>query len=256
MRKQCGAAPACTGTETALTSIEPFNLAPGRILAKKYEVVSRLGAGWRGEVYLIREKSTGIERAAKLFFPERNPRNKVAKTYARKLHTLRNCPFVIHYHAEETIVIRRTPITVLISEYVAGELLSGFLQRQPGKRVTPFHALHLLYALSRGIADMHALGEYHGDLHSENVIVMRAGLSFELKVLDLIQWEAPKRAGMQDDICDVIRLFFDALGGNRWYARQPEVVKGIVKGNKRSLILKRFPTAAHLRKHLETLTWP
>ena len=45
--------------------IQTFDLAPGRTLARKYEVVSRLGGGWEGEVYRIREKSTGIERAAK-----------------------------------------------------------------------------------------------------------------------------------------------------------------------------------------------
>lgn len=235
--------------------IESFGLAPGRTLARKYEILSKLGAGWEGEVYRIREKNTGIERAAKLFFPHRNVRNKTARAYARKLHNLRNCPIVIHYHTEETVVIRRTPITVLVSEYVEGELLSEFLQRQPGRRLHPFPALHLLYALATGIADMHRRREYHGDLHPENVIVERVGLEFHLKILDLIQWEAPKREGLQDDICDVIRIFYDALGGGRFYPRQPKEVKDIVRGNKRSLILKRFPTATHLRLHLENLRW-
>ena len=239
-----------------MPEIERFNLAPGRIIAKKFEVVAALGHGWQGEVYLIRERSTGIERAAKLFYPERNPRNKAAKSYARKLHTLRHCPIVIHYHAEETMVIRRRPVTVLVSEYVAGELLSRFLDRQRGKRLYPFRALHLLHALACGVTDMHAKREYHGDLHSDNVIVTHAGLSFDLKVLDLIQWEASKRASMQDDICDVIYLFYEALGGQRWYSRQPQWVKDIVRGNRRSLILARFPTAAHLKRYLEALTCP
>ncbi len=55
--------------------IESFVLAPGRVIARKYEVVSKLGDGWEGEVYKIRERSTKIERAAKLFFPHRHPRN-------------------------------------------------------------------------------------------------------------------------------------------------------------------------------------
>ncbi len=41
-----------------LTNFDSFNLSPGRILAKKYEVVSLLGSGWEGEVYLIREIAT------------------------------------------------------------------------------------------------------------------------------------------------------------------------------------------------------
>jgi serine/threonine protein kinase len=235
--------------------IAAFDLAPGRVLARKYEVLSCLGAGWEGEVYRIRERNTGIERAAKLFFPQRNVRNRAARAYARKLHALRDCPLVIHYHTEEMVVLRGAPITVLVSEYVEGEILSEYARRQPGGRLHHFQALHLLHALTTGIADMHGKREYHGDLHSDNVIVVGVGLEFQLKILDLIQWEAPKREVLQDDICDVVRIFYEVLGGHRAYARQPKAVKDIVRGNKRSLILKRFPTANHLRQHLEKLRW-
>ena len=238
-----------------MKTIEAFDLAPGRTLARKYEIVSKLGGGWEGEVYRIREKNTGIERAAKLFYPERNVRNKAAMAYARKLHSLRDCPLVIHYHTEETVLIKRTPITVLVSEYVEGEILMDFLERQRGGRLHPFQALHLLYALAKGISDIHRRREYHGDLHSDNIIVEHYGLEFDLKILDLIQWAAPKREGLHDDICDVIRIFYDALGGARFYATQSKRIKGIIRGNKRPLILKRFPTATHLRLHLESLGW-
>ncbi|HSF16520.1 MAG TPA: protein kinase [Vicinamibacteria bacterium] len=239
-----------------MKSIDSFDLVPGRTLARKYEIVSRLGGGWEGEVYRIREKTTGIERAAKLFFPQRNPRNKTAKRYARKLHKLRDCPIVIQYHTEETVIVRRTPMTVLVSEYVEGELLSEFLERQPGGRLQPFPALHLLHALVKGVECIHRLREYHGDLHSDNVIVEHHGLRFDLKILDFFHWEeSPKREGLQDDICDLVRIFYDALGGARFYAKQPQEVKDICCGLKRSLVLKRFPTVTHLRQHLETMRW-
>jgi hypothetical protein len=123
--------------------IDSFNLPTGRILARKYEVADKLGAGWEGEVYKIRERNTGIERAAKLFFPHRNPRNKTSRFYAQKLHKLRHCSIIIQYHTEDQIFYRKTPITVLISEYIEGELLSDFLNRQPGRRLSPFQAIHL-----------------------------------------------------------------------------------------------------------------
>lgn len=239
-----------------MKDIESFDLAPGRTLARKYEVVSRLGGGWEGEVYRIREKSTGIERAAKLFFPQRNLRNKSAKFYARKLHRLRDCPIVIHYHTEETIVLRKLPITVLVSEYVEGELLTEFLARQPGGRLHAFQAVHLLYALVKGLECIHRLREYHGDLHPGNVIVERHGLEFDLKLLDFFHWEsAPKREGYQDDLIFLVRIFYDSLGGAHFYAKQPQVVKDICCGLKRSLILARYPTATHLKQHLETMRW-
>jgi serine/threonine protein kinase len=235
--------------------IDSFDLQPGRVIGRKYEVVECLGVGWEGEVYKIVERSTGIVRAAKLFFPQRNRRDRAAKLYARKLHNLRHCPIIIQYHTREEIICRRIPITVLISEYVEGEKLSDFIRRQPGKRLQPFPAVHLLYALAKGMEQVHHAREYHGDLHTENVIVHRYGLGFDLKLLDLYEWAAPKRENIQTDIVDLVRIFYDVLGGARHYARQPANVKWICSGLKQQLILKKFPTTSRLREHLESMRW-
>lgn len=235
--------------------LETFNLAPGRSLARKYEVVARLGTGWEGEVYKIRERSTGIERAAKFFFPQRNPKNRVLTWYAKKLHKLRHCPIVIQYQTQETITFRRQPVTFLVSEYVEGELLSAFLARQPGQRLSVFQALHLLYALAAGIESIHQLREYHGDLHSDNVIVRRYGLGFNIKLVDMFRWEMPNRENIQDDVVDMVKIFHEAVGGAPRYARLPREAKAICCGLKRSLILKKFRTAGHLRRYLETMQW-
>ena len=242
-------------SEKKTPKIDAFDLKPGRAITPKYEVVDKLGGGWEGEVYQIRERNTGIERAAKLFYPQRNPHNKTARTYACKLHRLRHCPIIIQYHTEEVIKYRNIPITVLVSEYVEGELLTNFLKKQPGGRLSPFQAIHLLHALAVGMEAIHHLNEYHGDLHSDNIIVSRYGLGFELKLLDMFHWSFPKRENIQGDVCDMIRLFYDALGGQKYYARQPDAVKRICRGLKRSLILKRFRSSSHLREHLETMSW-
>jgi serine/threonine protein kinase len=147
-------------------------------------------------------------------------------------------------------------VTVLISEYIEGELLSNFLKYQPGSRLSPFQAIHLLHALTKGIEEIHSLGEYHGDLHSNNIIVRRYGLGFDLKLVDIFHWSTPKKQNIQEDICDLIRIFYDALGGAKHYTKQPQPVKTICCGLKRSLILSRFRTAAQLRKYLETMRWP
>lgn len=235
--------------------IESFDFYPGRVLAGKYEIISKLGQGWEGEVYLIRETITGIERTAKFFFPQRNLKEKASKYYAVKLHKLRHCPIVIQYHAHDKIKHEGQSIIFLVSEYVEGELLSQFLDRQPGKRLMPFPALHLLHALASGMEAIHLMGEYHGDLHSDNIMVQRYGLGFDLKLLDLFQWSAPRRLNIQEDVVNLVHIFYEAIGGKKHYAKQPQAIKDICCGLKRSLILKKFRTAGQLRAWLENMRW-
>lgn len=242
-------------TSGASGRVDSFDLDPGRILAGKYEVMFRLGVGWEGEVYLVRETGTGIVRAAKVFFPQRNPGDRTARFYARKLHKLRQCAIVIQYHGRETFVHHRQPVTFLVSEYVEGELLSEFLARQAGGRLSPFAAVHLLHALACGIEDIHRMREYHGDLHVGNVMVRRFGLGFDLKLLDMFHWETPRPENIREDVVDMVRIFHDSLGGRRRYAQQPDEVKAICCGLRRSLILEKFRTAGQLRRYLESLEW-
>lgn len=235
--------------------IVSFNLRPGQCLAKKYVVGDLLGAGWEGEVYHVREKSTGIEGAAKLFFPQRNPHNRAVKFYAKKLHKLKDCSILIRYHTQEDFEYEGGQVTALVSEYVEGELLKDLVARQRGKRLTPFEGLHLLHGLAAGIEQIHSRGEYHGDIHDGNIIVNRRGLGFDLKLVDFYHWGRCTKEHMQDDLLGMIRIFYDAVGGQKHYAKQPPMVKGICLGLKRSLVTKKFRSVGKLRHHLETMAW-
>lgn len=237
------------------TNIDQFDFIPQQMLADKYEVIRKLGQGWEGEVYLVRESLTGIERAAKFFYPQRNQQNKALKFYAQKLHKLRHCPILIQYITQDNVFYDGTKISFLVSDFVEGELLSKFLARQKGKRLIPFQAIHLLHALASGIESIHHVKEYHGDLHTDNVIIARFGLSYELKLIDMFNWRAPLRSNIDADVCDLVRIFYDALGGQKHYSNQPPEIKAICCGLKQSLILKKFRTAGQLREYLETMQW-
>lgn len=238
-----------------MNRIISFDFPVGKVIARKYRVVSKLGSGWEGEVYKVVEARTGIERAAKVFYPHRNIAGRTSKLNAKKLHKLRHCPLLMQYLGEELITVRKAPVTVLISDYVRGDVLEDFLKRMPGGRLSAFEGVHLLYVLAKGMEHVHMAGEYHGDIHSGNVIVQRHGLSFDLKLVDLFHTRDTKAFNKGEDILDLIRLFYDSLGGAKYYARQPAAVKYICCGLKIGLIFQKFRTMTHLRRHLETMTW-
>lgn len=236
--------------------IDAFDFKPGTVLARGcYKILERLGGGWEGEVYKVREIATGIARAAKFWYPQRNVKGGTARFYAKKLHKLRDCPILIQYTHMDSITVQGVPITFLVSDFVEGEILSRFVARHPGKRLLPFQALHLLYALVIGMEPIHLSGEYHGDLHSDNIIVSRYGLTFDLRLVDFYQRGRPTREHHQDDIVDMIQIFHEALGGRKRYAKHPPEVKAICCGLKRSLILKKFRRTSYLRAHLESMQW-
>ncbi len=237
------------------TSFESFDLTPGRIIGGKYVVEALLGAGWEGEVYKVTERRTGVSRAIKVFFPERNVGDRALRFYARRLERLRGCPIVIKYHHSETFRFRGYDITALVSEFVEGALLQSMVKQMPGQRMQVFEAMWLLRTLAEGVAQIHAHKTYHGDLHDKNILVQRRGVHFDIKLLDLYEQGGPTPTNIREDVIDLVRIFYDVLGGAKRYAGQPPEVKAICSGLQRGLILKKFPTARRLVQHLDGFKW-
>ncbi|HWP39819.1 MAG TPA: protein kinase [Tepidisphaeraceae bacterium] len=237
------------------SKVKRFDFAPGRVIAGKYVIERPLGSGWEGEVYVITERATGIKRAAKFYYPHRDPTGKAAIAYARKLDALRHCPILLQYHHQEIVQVKRRKVIVVISELFEGMKLSEFLEQQPRRRLSTFEALHVLYALAKGIAPIHARGEYHGDIHDDNIMIRRVGIDFEVKLLDFFDLGKPTRSKIYKDVLNLIQVFHALVGGRENYARQPKVVKDIIRGQKDSLILQRFTSAGDIARHLETLQW-
>src|SRR5690606_7334823 len=102
-----------------------------------------------------------------------------------------------------------------------------WVTRYPGRRVGPYRALHVLYNLVVGLEQIHAVGEYHGDVHTENIILHPRGVRFELKLVDFYDWGKPARHKRFQDVYDVIGVFYDILGGKQRYSRLPEEARYI-----------------------------
>ena len=232
------------------SKVKRFDFPPGRSVTGRYEIESPLGSGWEGEVYAIVERATGIRRAAKFYYPHRDPLGKAAITYARKLDALRHCPILMQYHHQETAYFKRRKVAVVVSELVEGQKLSDFLAAQPRQRLSSFEALHVLYVLAKGIAPIHARGEYHGDIHDDNIMIRRQGISFEVKLLDFFDLGRPNKDKIRKDVLNLVEVFHSLVGGRLRYRYQPKVVKDIVRGLKDSLILRDFRRQATFKRIL------
>ena len=57
------------------------------------------------------------------------------------------------------------------------------------------------------------------------------------------------------DVRDLVRLFYDAIGGQPRYAHHPPEIKDVCCGLKASLMHRRFTTAGELCHYVETLDW-
>jgi hypothetical protein len=231
--------------------ISTFNLQPGRRIGNGYEVEHRLGGGTEGEVYRIRERRTGILRAAKLFFPHSDPGGRMPARQARKLEALRDCPIIMQYFHIEEVRIGPVRTTAMISAYSPGLPLQEWVDLHRRGRVRPFVAMIILHRLALGLEDIHDRGQYHADVHTENILIRPTGIDFELKLIDFYDWGRPSRAKQQNDILQAVRVLYDMIGGASAYRTMPAEVREICCGLRHDLILRRYPTIASLRVHLE-----
>lgn len=233
---------------------QQFGLDSGDRLTWRYEVIERLGSGTEGEVYKIREKSTGLTRAAKLYFDNHHG-GRAAVRYARKLDALKDCDIVVKYLHTEEVRIGDRFIDCLISEYFDGDILEDLLKTYRSKRMPPFEALNLIYVLTCGIAEIHARKEFHGDLHAGNIFVERRGIDFHLRTIDFHEWGRSAAQERRADLLSIARLLYDITGGREHYRKQIRPIREICLGLRSDLILKKFPSIYHLRAHLETFEW-
>lgn len=238
-----------------MSKITTFHFKEGQVLSGKYKVLYKLGSGWEGQVFSVEEISTGIKRAAKFFFPNRNIKNKTLVDYAKKLNTLNDDPIIIKYITQEKLFYKNQEVSYLVSEFVKGQTLSSFLQKEYKGRVSLFEALHILYEVAKGLEAIHIRGEFHGDLHSDNILIRRSGVGFKVKLIDLFLQKKHKRENQKSDIVELVYIFYEMMGGAKKYKGLSLVAKNIICGRRSDLILKKFPKMSSLRAYIENIDW-
>lgn len=231
-----------------------YDFAPGRILARKYEVLSHVTSTNDGELYRLSEKATGIERTGKFFYQEGSPQHK-ATIYAKKLHKLRNCKILMHYRTQETVSISGIPVSFVVWDQLNGSQLNAFLAEQKGKKLSVFEALHLLHALASGLDAIHAMQEYHGNITPRNIIVRRKGIGFQVKLINMSLEDRPVTKTISEDVNELVKIFSKFVTPPKHSAKIPDGVKLLYSNFKSASTSARFKNAGALKKYLETMLW-
>src|SRR5438552_8154878 len=152
---------------------------PGPILGKHishYQVLSRIGRGGMGEVFLAHDTSLGRKVALKLLrsdFTRNEDRLRRFRQEARAASAL-NHPNILTIHE----IGHDGSLRFMATDYVEGETLRQHLSRD---RLTVGQTLDVAVQVASALAAAHQAGIIHRDIKPENISVRTDG---NVKVLD------------------------------------------------------------------------
>lgn len=168
----------------------------GRVLLHRYRIVSELGEGGMGKVYLANQKmGTAVRKVAiKTLHPELSGDPQLVARFHRE------CETVIELQHPNTIKFYdfgelEDKTLFIVMEYIKGGDLAHRLQTSGA--VTPALADKLLIQICGSLHEAHERGVVHRDLKPENILLTtRGGQTDFVKVLD---FGIAKRSEAEDE---------------------------------------------------------
>jgi serine/threonine protein kinase len=148
----------------------PGSLEPGQILANTYTVLDMVGRGGLSEVYRVRHRELGSERAVKILKPEHAVDPLVNNMMADEACALLNLPHpgVVRCHE---LMRHGDGRLFIVMNFVRGPTLA--------RQAAPMHVaavVTLARRLAATLAAIHASGYVHQDISPENVVLPNARL--------------------------------------------------------------------------------
>ncbi len=154
----------------------------GHILGDRYRLVSRIGGGGMGTVYLAEHVVLGKRVAVKVLRPEYSRDEELVRRFEQEA---RSASQIGHENIVDVVDFGRTPAGSLyfVMEALEGESLANLMQREGALPVS--RALLVLAQICRALGAAHARGVVHRDLKPENIhLVPRDDGTDLVKVLD------------------------------------------------------------------------
>ncbi|HMB53364.1 MAG TPA: tetratricopeptide repeat protein [Thermoanaerobaculia bacterium] len=158
--------PEAGGDETRTAARSP-SLAAGDLLAGRYRIVERLGAGGMGLVYRARDERLSVDVALKVLRPEHGADGEVATRFTRELLLARQ---VTHRHVVRIHDLgEEGDLAFLTMDLVDGRTLKQVMAEE-GK-LAPERAVEIARQLAAALAEAHREGVIHRDLKPSNVMI-------------------------------------------------------------------------------------
>jgi serine/threonine-protein kinase len=164
------------------TRLVPAPEIEGRVLGDRYRIISRLGQGGMGSVYLAEHVTLGKRMAVKVLRPEYSRDEELLDRFQ---HEARAASQIGQENIVEVFDFGHTPEgeAYFVMEALDGESLARVLHRDGPLPVA--RALPIFLQICRALGAAHQRGIVHRDLKPENVFILKRndGSDF-VKVLD------------------------------------------------------------------------
>jgi serine/threonine protein kinase len=162
-----------------LRDLRGLELAPGAVVAGRYEIIEELGRGGMGQVFRVRDRELDEVVALKTLKP-RSDLSQVARN--RFLLEIKLSRKITHPNVVRVFDLGTwRDLTFLTMEYIPGPTLSRWLREGAGAKASLGEKIVILRGVAAGLAEAHRLGIIHRDLKPQNVILTPQGVP---KVVD------------------------------------------------------------------------
>ncbi len=207
------------------------DLAPGHLLAQRYEVLSLLGEGGMGAVYKARDVELGRVVALKVIRPDLARNRAILDRFKQELILATQ---VTHRNVVRIYDLGEAEgIKFITMEYVEGENLAHILHQRT--KLPPKEAVALIEQVCRALEAAHNVGVIHRDLKPQNImwekggriLVMDFGLAKTLEgermtqtgaMVGTMEYMSPEQAlarnlDQRSDIFSLGLIFYELLTG-------------------------------------------
>ncbi len=169
-------------TDSAISNISSVPEDHPRLIAARYELMKKLGAGGMGEVHLARDRATGASVAVKLML-DRHVDEAAVKRFRREIRHMKE---LAHPNIVTILDDGETEggAPFLVMEYVTGGTLSDFIRRQPDQRLLAREVPGVFIPLADALGHLHNQRLIHRDLKPANVMLATVGDAEIVKLMD------------------------------------------------------------------------